>query len=395
MHRVEHQDEEADPEREPQDLADSTCIRSSFADAPPIACRRSLRVSTRRCDATSPCRGRSVVADRGGGGPACGTTGGAWRRAGPLSPTSWAWSTAGAGRRAARPPAGSAVVRGRAPGCAPASASRTSWRAPPARAFEQPLPLPRRQRRRRRDREPHLHARVRRVGVLTAGTTRTGGAPLELVEADDARRIHAQDATFRDGCTRVARAGVGHGGLGYRPVTFGWARPGGSERMSSAAVSRVRVAATSPRWQLPVALASATAFLVGSAPSASAASRPKPGGSVTYGLEAGDRRWLVPVERPPGDLRHRGGRRRSTTRSWCPTPRTRWCRTSRSRSSPTPTSPSGRSRSVTASSSTTARRSTARRWCATSTSTARAPLIGAALKRRSARSPPPARSRSP
>src|SRR5262249_55546057 len=146
--------------------------------------------------------------------------------------------------------------------------------------LEQALLLTWRERGRRRDREAHLDARVRRVGVLPTRSTGTGGAPLELVEPDHAGPVHPHDTTVRDRLTRVARAVVGHGGLGYRPVTFGLGDvPGGSEHMSSAAVStrlRTRLGAAA------VALLSATTVLVAAAPSASAASNPKAGGSVTY-----------------------------------------------------------------------------------------------------------------
>src|SRR4029079_9975696 len=131
--------------------------------------------------------------------------------------------------------------------------------------------------------EPHLDARVRSVGVLTAGATRPGGATLELVAADHAGGVHAQDTPLRGGFPRVARAGFRHGGLGYRPVTFGWATPGGSEPMSSAGFSiRLRHRAGAAA----LAIASATALLVATAPGASAQSSPKPGGSVVYGLES-------------------------------------------------------------------------------------------------------------
>jgi peptide/nickel transport system substrate-binding protein len=60
--------------------------------------------------------------------------------------------------------------------------------------------------------------------------------------------------------------------------------PGGSERMNTAprTTRRIRRRLTAAA----VAVATATTFLVAAAPSASAQSSPKPGGSVTYGLEA-------------------------------------------------------------------------------------------------------------
>ena len=63
------------------------------------------------------------------------------------------------------------------------SSSRARWRGPSDG--------------RRRDREPHLDPRVGRVGVLAARSTGAGRAPLELVEADHARRRDPQHATIR------------------------------------------------------------------------------------------------------------------------------------------------------------------------------------------------------
>jgi peptide/nickel transport system substrate-binding protein len=57
-------------------------------------------------------------------------------------------------------------------------------------------------------------------------------------------------------------------------------KPGGADTVNLRTTFRTKVAAVG------LAVASATAVLVGVAPAASAASTPKPGGSVTYGLEA-------------------------------------------------------------------------------------------------------------
>src|SRR5712692_6766601 len=89
-----------------------------------------------------------------------------------------------------------------------------------AESLEQARPLTRTERRRRRDREPHLYPRVRRVGVLTARPAGAGGAPFELVGADDARGRDPQQAA---GPNTVAR----HAPVRYRPVDVDRRRLGG------------------------------------------------------------------------------------------------------------------------------------------------------------------------
>ena len=93
-----------------------------------------------------------------------------------------------------------------------------------------------------------------------------------------------------------------------------------------------------------------------------------------------DRQRLVPEQRPPRHLGHRGGGGDLRHAHGARTPRARSSPTWPSRSSPTPTSPSGRSPSATASPSTTAPRSTPTRWRRTSRPTGSSALIGAALK---------------
>ncbi len=304
---------------------------------------------------------------------------------------------AGADRRAARPPAATAVARGRPRGCAPATASRTRC----ARATG-----PRRSSSRSRCRG----ANDVDVAIGNRTSTRVSdvlacwppGPPEPVVRHSSSSSrithvdVHAQDATFRDGCTRVARAGVGHGGLGYRPVTFGLGEARGvrTHELGSCLHSSSPDARSGPppsRWRARPRSSSASAPV-----GVRSAAAPKPGGSVTYGLEAETGGGWCPSTRPPGHLGHRGGRRHLRHAHGAEhqerdgaVPR----QVGRAQRRP---SPSGRSRSVTASSSTTARRSTAptlvRR---TSRSTARARSSAPRCKDDQHASPPPARSRSP
>ena len=173
---------QADPEREPQDLGQHV-HRCSFA-----ALVRLARPSSSRAAAV-------LLAGRLA---ALGVEAGLLRRLRGLRRAPRRFDLA------ARPPAARAAAPARPRGCGPATASPTRSRARPGRAVRAAVPLARRQRRRRRDREAHLDARVRRVGVLAARATRAGRAPLELVEADDARRVHAQNATFGDASCAVS-----------------------------------------------------------------------------------------------------------------------------------------------------------------------------------------------
>ncbi len=263
----------------------------------------------------------------GGGGPASGSTGGACRRGGTASPTSWASSSAGADRRAARRPAASAAVRGRAHGCGPVTASRTrSARATGPSRSSRRSRWRGAERRRRRDREPHLDPRVRRVGVLATRPTGARRAPLELVETDDARRVHAQTATFS--------GTLGGGDAGSRaPVSATWVRvPAGNFRMGDARGVRTHehgrfVHESAHPGRRDRAHRRERHRVPGDAarPRRPRRAAPKPGGSDHLRARGRDRRRLVPVDRSSRDLGHRGGRRDLRHARRCRTPRTRSC----------------------------------------------------------------------
>ena len=164
--RVEHEEHETDPEREPQDGV-TTCM------AVQLRRRRRCRVA----------RSAGDVVRRTLGGQSS-------RRAAavllalrlaplgveprPASPTG-----VGFGRRAAGGSTRSAVGEPRPQPferelAVPRLRPGVGRGGPRHRAepLEQPRPLARAERRRRRDREPHLDARVGRVGVLAAGAAR-------------------------------------------------------------------------------------------------------------------------------------------------------------------------------------------------------------------------------
>ena len=237
--------------------------------------------------------------------------------------------------RSIRKPVGErarAAARGRSRGCGPASASRT--RSPATTG-------PSRSSRRARwrgpsdgdvvDVEPHLDARVRRVGVLAARAARTARAPLELVERDHAARASpaALPSTQLTVSSRLGRwvrlltsnrvpteRGAARGA--YR-CTFE-ARPSARRAGIARRRDRRRRRTAAPRCSWP-----APARRPARRPAAAA---PKAGGEITYGLEAETGGgWCLHVG-APRDLRASWSAPRSTTRSRCRTPRTRWCRTS-------------------------------------------------------------------
>ena len=157
-------------------------------------------------------------------------------------------------------------------------------------ALEQPRALARSERRRRRDREAHLDAGVGGVRVLTTGTARARRAPLELVEADharrrDAQRRHAPRSVLARASVSATFGRVPASSFSDGPVRVtGRGGPGGPELVTRAGVHTALPHEGSrppaSRWRAPPRSWSA------SHRRPRRPSSPKPGGSVVYGLEA-------------------------------------------------------------------------------------------------------------